>query len=249
MNKGVGFLFICLVWATPCPSQTEIDGFVPRLYRDSDHAQMPYRLFVPRGYDRTDAYPLIVWLHGAGGAGTDNLRQISGDQVPGTRIWLRPEVQAEHPAFILVPQSRGFWSEGQERLSPPLALVLKIIDSLEKEFSIDRKRIYLAGQSSGGLGTWELICRAPDVFAAAVPLCSPPYSFSYTARLAKIPIWAFNGANEDPEILSLSRKMIAALRKLGGAVRYTEYAGVGHEVWEYAFKEPDLVDWLFAQHR
>jgi predicted peptidase len=169
--------------------------------------------------------------------------------VPGTRIWTKPAVQRKYPAFILVPQSEGVWSVGGEVLSPRLALVLAILKSLKNEFNIDSKRIYLTGQSNGGLGTWEFISKKPDVFAAAICLCSPPFSLSYAARLARMPIWAFNGANEETTVLTMSREMIEAIREAGGAPRYTEYKGVGHEVWEHAFKEPGLVDWLFAQHR
>ncbi len=244
-----GFLLILIGAAVLCVSQTVIDGFIAKLYRDSNRQQMPYRLFIPKAYNKSQKYPLILWLHGAGGAGSDNVRQISGDQVPGTRIWLKPAVQAKYAAFILVPQSEGVWSVGGEALSPPLAQVLAIINSLKHEFSIDSNRIYITGQSNGGLGTWEFISKKPEVFAAAIALCSPPFSVNYAVRLARMPIWVFNGANDVASVLALSQEMIAAIQKAGGAPRYTEYKGVGHEVWEHAFKEPELVDWLFAQHK
>src|SRR5712692_8613502 len=103
---------------------------------------MPYLLFIPGGYDPQKTYPLIVWLHGAGGAGSDNLRQILGDQIPGTRTWTNPAIQAKDPAFVLVPQSPQSW--GVETLGPspgtlsePLALVVGILDAVIGEFSID----------------------------------------------------------------------------------------------------------------
>ncbi len=169
-----GLLAIFVVTSVPVCSQTVIDGFIPRLYRDADHQQMPYRLFIPKSYSKAQEYPLIIWLHGAGGAGTDNVLQISGDQVPGTRAWTKAEVQGKHPAFVLVPQSEGVWSVDSSELSPKLGLVLAIINALKNEFKIDSKRIYITGQSNGGFGTWELICRRPDVFAAAIALCSCP---------------------------------------------------------------------------
>jgi hypothetical protein len=43
--------------------------------------------------------------------------------------------------------------------------------------------------------------------------------------------------------------MIKKIRKAGGNPRYTEYAGDGHEIWNRVFREPDLVEWLFAQHK
>ena len=85
--------------------EDNIDGFVARLYRTRSGQTMPYRLFVPPGYDKSNAYPLVLWLHGAGGIGKDNRRQIQHDQVPGTHLWTKRENQTRHPAFVVVPQS------------------------------------------------------------------------------------------------------------------------------------------------
>src|SRR6185436_19896037 len=87
----------------------KVDGFVAHVYKNNRREQMPYRLFVPTGYDKSKRYPVVIWLHGAGGAGEDNLLNISGDQVPGTRLWTKTENQSRHPAFVLVPQSTGGW--------------------------------------------------------------------------------------------------------------------------------------------
>jgi hypothetical protein len=43
--------------------------------------------------------------------------------------------------------------------------------------------------------------------------------------------------------------MIEAVRKAGGAPLYTEYPGVGHNVFLWAYTEPALVEWLFARRR
>src|SRR5262245_17270691 len=86
-------------------AEDDIDGFSALIYRSPSGQTMPYRLFVPPGYDAQKQYPLILWLHGAGGAGTDNLAQISDDQIPGTRTWTQTHVQSRYPAFVLVPQN------------------------------------------------------------------------------------------------------------------------------------------------
>jgi predicted peptidase len=67
--------------------------------------------------------------------------------------------------------------------------------------------------------------------------------------IAQIPIWAFHGEADPTVPVTESRDMIAAIRKAGGNPRYTEYKGVGHEVWLKAFQEKGLVEWLFAQHK
>jgi predicted peptidase len=209
---------------------------------------MPYRLFIPPGYNDQKPYPLVLWLHGSGGAGTDNIAQISEDQVPGTHIWTEPQTQSQHPAFVLAPQNPGNWVERPEELSPGMLLVLGILESVKAEFNIDATRVYVAGQSDGGYGTWNLITQRPALFAAAIPICGGG-SPRLASRAAQIPIWVFHGRRDDVVPVTESRNMIAAIRKAGGHPQYTEYARMGHDVWKRALTESDLVPWLFDHLR
>ena len=203
---------------------------------------MPYRLFIPPAYDKARQYPLIIWLHGAGSVGNDNLKQISGASLRGTHTWIARQVQEKYPSFVLAPQSRGgAWDAD-------LPTVLEVLTSIEKEFNIDTSRIYVAGQSMGGFGTWDFITERPDLFAAGIPLCGGGDPMRANV-IARIPIWAFHGEADPTVPVTESRDMIAAIRKAGGNPRYTEYKGVGHEVWLKAFQEKGLVEWLFAQHK
>jgi len=54
---------------------------------------------------------------------------------------------------------------------------------------------------------------------------------------------------DDVEPVASSRAMIEALRKAGGRPRHTEYPDLGHNVFAWAYTEPALVEWLFAQKR
>src|SRR5258708_6261003 len=63
--------------------QDDVAGFSAREYTSGGET-MRYRLFVPDGLDPQKQYPIVVWLHGAGGMGVDNFRQLADDQVPGT---------------------------------------------------------------------------------------------------------------------------------------------------------------------
>jgi len=46
-----------------------------------------------------------------------------------------------------------------------------------------------------------------------------------------------------------TRHIVEALRGLGGNVRYTEFAGLGHNSWDAAYATPELWTWAFAQRR
>jgi predicted peptidase len=237
-------LLLALLSVGPVAAQKPVDGFQARTYK-----YMPYRLFVPPDYDHKRKYPLILWLHGSGSVGNDNLKQISGASLRGTHVWTAAANQAKHPAFVLAPQcppGRSWTNNVTHRPSSELLLVLEILETLRNEFNIDSSRIYIAGQSMGGYGAWSLITARPDLFAAAIPLCGGGDP-NRASAIAKIPVWAFHGEADTNVPVAESRKMIAAIQQAGGAPRYTEYKGVGHEVWFKAFQERTLVDWLFEK--
>jgi len=232
----------------PLLAQSTIDGFIGRVHK-SGKQSMPYRLFVPHGYDKTKRYPLVIWLHGGGSAGDDNVGQISLDNKLGTHFWTRKENQDKHPAFVLAPQSTATWdSNSGTNLSTELKLVLDILEVVQKDYSIDTNRMYVAGQSNGGIGAWGLITKKPGLFAAAIPLCGAGNP-DLAARVAKTPVWAFHGEKDDVIPVEHSRNMINAMKRAGGSPRYTEYKGIGHDIWEMAFKEPEIEEWLFSQHK
>ena len=241
-------------------------AFAPRVYVNRNGEQMPYRLFSPARLEPGRVYPLVVFLHGSSGSGTDNARQLEGGNLYGSLVWALPENQARHPAFVLAPQSNWNWPctiydpknppkiAADIKLCPPGALglgarlALEVIDSLVGELPIDRARIYVTGHSMGGAGTWHVIAQRPRFFAAAVPVCGRGQP--ETAPLMKdLPIWNFHGAADEVEPVSSSRRMIDALRKAGGRPRHTEYPDLGHTVFAWAYSEPALVEWLFAQKR
>jgi predicted peptidase len=242
MNRLALLTVIISLSAIPAMGQNEIDGFAARTYQRRPRQTMPYRLFIPPGYKKSDEYPLVLWLHGAGGIGDDNLRQIIDDQVPGTRLWTKPENLSRHPAFVLVPQSSARWPQVH------LSMVLGILDTVRSEFHIDPQRIYVIGQSIGGEAAWRLVTDNPRTFAAAIFVCSIAARPNRAASVATLPVWAFQGSEDKPGV-SATRDMIKAIRKAGGNPRYTEYAGAGHEIWNRVFREPDLAEWLFAQHK
>jgi predicted peptidase len=248
-------LCAALLALAPPARGTIRDGFLERIYKNEQGATMPYRLFVPPGYDAKKKYPLVLWLHGSAGRGNDNLLQISGGNTLGSHVWTTPENQSKYPAFVLAPQCPAdvFWATrgDPDHDSAQEALVLEILAALEKEFSIDAKRLYISGQSMGGEGTWDLILRHPDIFAAAIPLCGFRFDGGpFNAKVVtKVPIWAFQGLADEVVPAAEYRAVIEAVRAAGGKPQYTEYPGVGHNVWLKAFAEPELLPWVFAQHR
>jgi predicted peptidase len=218
---------------------------------------MPYRLFRP---DAKGKLPLVIYLSGSGGLGDDNLKQLQFGNTFGTRVWLLPENQKKFPCYVVAPQTDRGWarydvtqeSNGKAKVIPGLGdgsrMALEVVDALRREFPIDDGRIYVTGQSMGGAGVWNIIAGRPNFFAAAVPCCGSESTENGTESL-DTPLWCFHGAADQTVPVSISRERIAARRKAGGHPLYTEYAGVDHEVWQWAFTEPALIEWVFAQRR
>ncbi len=122
-----------------------------------------------------------------------------------------------------------------------------ILREVEQKYPVDPARVYLTGLSMGGFGSWNLASRHPDWFAALVPICGGGDP-SHAAELAKIPTWAFHGADDKVVPPSLSQQMIEAIRAAGGKPQYTELPGVGHDSWTPAYKDPNgVLPWMFEQ--
>lgn len=216
---------------------------------------MPYRLFRPKA---TGPLPLVVYLHGSGGQGDDNLKQMGLGNVFGTRVWALPDHQRRFPCYVVAPQTDRGWVRYEQgpgdsvaRVVPGLGdgarLAFEVIEALVREFPIDPRRIYLSGQSMGGAGAWHLLAQRPNYFAAAAILCGSRGVDAVDA--IRTPLWNFHGAADAVVPVQVSRERIAALRKAGARPLSTEYAGVGHNVWEWTYTEPSLLSWIFSRRR
>jgi poly(3-hydroxybutyrate) depolymerase len=206
-------------------------------------ARLPYRLFTPSGVTDGKRYPLVIFLHGIGERGSDNLLQINAN--PQGLVFVAYGHQAREAVFFAAPQcpSANTWSDStmQNRLSA-------FIEALAAELPIDTNRIYITGLSMGGYGCWSLLDAAPQKFAAAVPICGGGSALR-AAALKDLAIWNFHAADDGSVPISESRSMINALRSAGSGCVYTEYTSGGHGIWGQAYATPGLVEWTLAQQR
>jgi predicted peptidase len=237
------------------PKEGTRDMLEKKTYTDADGKTLPFRLLKPLNYNPKEKYPLVVFLHGAGERGDDNDKQL----VHGVPEFLTPETRKDYPCFLIAPQCPDgkkwvevdWGAESHEQPkepSEPMRLTLGLIDQMRKDYPIDAKRIYVTGLSMGGYGTWDVIARKPDLFAAAVPICGGADETTAT-KIVKISIWAFHGAQDPAVRVTRTRHMIAALKKGGGEPKYTEYPDEGHASWVPAYKDAAMMKWLFAQKK
>jgi predicted peptidase len=186
-------------------------------------------------------YPLVIFLHGRGSGGNDNEKQLGA----GAKSFTAKENFAKRPCFVLVPQCPddkiGWLGTTQDDL-------IELIRTAAKSLPVDKTRIYLTGLSMGGFGTWFAIAREPALFAAALPVCGGGDPATAMA-IRKVPIWAFHGAEDKVVPPSFSQKMVEALKKIDGSIKYTELPGVKHNAWDHVYANQEVHEWLFSQQQ
>lgn len=222
---------------------------------ESGQEKLLYRMMTPENPTPTTKYPLVIFLHGAGERGSDNDAQL----VHGVKDFANPEARKLYPCFLIAPQCPNEtkwvevdWSasfhQRPEKPSSPAGLLLKLIEKMSAQFPIDTNRIYITGLSMGGYGTWDLIARKPELFAAAVPVCGGGDEKDGQI-ITKIPIWAFHGSKDTVVKPERTINMIEAIKKAGGNPKVTLYPEVGHNSWVNAYSGPEMLKWLFNQKK
>jgi len=240
--------------AAKAQNQAGVPGRITREWKDAAGVSIPCQIFLPLNYEKARKYPLVLCLHGSGEMKSP---PYTAKTAASTAL-LYPSLRAKYPAFLLVPQTTIGWVKRPERKGnivtaglqsegPALKLVMQGLAEVMKEFSVDADRVYVSGQSMGGVGTWSLILHHPDIFAAAVPICG--VGDPQQADKIRCPVWDFHGAKDRTVPVACSRDMVAALKKAGREVKYTEFPDVDHSSWVPAWAEPELAPWLFSKHR
>ncbi|HUP10821.1 MAG TPA: dienelactone hydrolase family protein, partial [Niastella sp.] len=188
--------------------------------------------------------------------------------IHGGKMFADSAHRQQFPAFVVVPQCPGtdFWArlkrepgkldslgkfrfDSNEPIGTSLSLVSQLMDSLVATGTVSKKQVYVGGLSMGGMGTFELLWRKPNFFAAAFPICGGGDPDKVAIYAKKFPLWIFHGDNDQTVPVSNSRLMRNRLMAAGAKVKYTEYPGVGHNSWDNVFVEPGLFEWLFKQKK
>ena len=208
---------------------------------NEDEIDLKYLFYLPKDYYNAKkiAWPLILFLHGMGERGNDlELVKIHG--IPKI-----VKTQKDFPFIAVSPQcpTEYVWRD-KKMLQAVESLILKII----KNYRIDKTRVYITGLSMGGYGTWALAARLPDLFAAAVPICGGGDPTTVNV-LKNLPIWVFHGGLDEVVLPEESEKMVQALERAGGKVRYTLYPKAYHDSWTETYDSPALYDWLLSNRK
>lgn len=230
--------------------------FAKCYYTDTCGTVLPYRLLKPQNIDTTKQYPVVLFLHGAGERGNDNETQLTYmDKIFGSSNF-----RQKYPCYVILPQcAENFrWCETDwtlpshtipDTISVYLNAANQLLDSIVAAVNGDTSRLYITGMSMGGFGTWDLISRYPQKFAAAVPICGGA-DLDMACILKDMPIKTFHGSTDKLVKVTRTRNMTIAIHKCGGnKIDYTELTGKGHLIWNQVYNMPSTFQWMFAQKK
>lgn len=175
----------------------EVEGL--EVFEPKQEGGVLYRLYSPKA---TSPRPLLLFLHGGGNGGTDNITQVATDY--GTIQFAQ-----KYPDFYVMAPT----APQPERFAPPpvtkndfahsdqvgkfgwhreyLAAVCDIIRGMIAEGKVDARRVYVTGMSMGGAGTIRAMSVGAGLFAAAVPICPSmtPETYHILCGLVDAKIW------------------------------------------------------------
>lgn len=241
-----------LLAACVCFSTRARADYEPNKYVEPNTNQvLEYNLYVPANLAPGSKYPLLVYLHAANDEAMPH-RTLASDGKGWVPQLIRAD-QGKTTAFYMIPISQSNASGWGDPLAPISAaekfegrLTVVALKQLLEKYPIDPERLYVSGASMGARGTYDLLRRYPDLFAAGAP-CASPALPADAAVYAAQNIWAVMGS-EDP-VAQPNRDTITAIRKVCGNPIYTELAGHGHDSWRSIYPMPEFIAWMFAQRR
>ena len=252
-----------------------VEDFKQLVYTDPNYKneKLMYNLYVPKNYDPSKKYPLVLFMHDAGVVSNNPTKTLT--QGLGAVIWATPSEQAKHECFVLAPQYTSVIAGDSSTTTEPMDITVDLVKELEKQYSIDPNRLYNTGQSMGGRTSIAMDIKYPDMFAASL-LVACQWDPTKVTPMAKDNLWiivsegdskaspgmdaitealkmqgatvsskaAWNAEASAAELSTDVSKMLAA----GCNINYTVFKNGNHRyTWLYAYTIEGVRDWLFKQ--
>ncbi|MCR4674916.1 MAG: alpha/beta hydrolase, partial [Lachnospiraceae bacterium] len=207
--------------------------------------------------------PIVVVFHGYGD--TNNLLTYR------TAVeWAEPDNQALRPCYVLAPvidDTTYYSASGRDKVFED---IYEILNQMIADGKVDSTKIYIMGNSFGGLSTFEFCEKYPDMVAGALALCPAlPYSTHVASRfedMKDVPIWICHASGDNTIPVTASQNAVKKLEALSATeVHYTEYtdeemnsfgassdpdATYSYHHVELAVMETDsYMEWLFSKEK
>ena len=258
ISKFKYLILVPFILFISCSVGAPIDEYSAEVWKSPNGGSINYRYRLPYKVEEGKKYPMLFFLHGAGGRGVDNKGQLL--DANSIDAFKSQKLLSKFNSYVFagqVPEGEQWvnvdWTSNDHqmpKISNSMQKTLEALDAfiIDSNNQVDVNRIYIMGLSMGGYGTWDAVQRRPNFFAAAVPICGGGDK-SMAKSLINVPIWSWHG-NKDQVINVLrSREMNSAIKRSGGSPKYTEVKGRGHDVWLDVWSSDDLWEWLYSQSK
>lgn len=222
-------------------------SFIPK-YEKLDYYDAEQKLTIRCRFSKAkseDKRPLLLYLHGAGSFGEDNIKQLAE--------YLTVGIKVKNDCHILLPQFSGSLRNDVKDIINYVKSLKNLIESLGKIYNIDKDRIYITGISFGGECVWYSIYENPDYYAAAIPLMgNMPHAYSDYFELknfADANIWAAHATDDKVVSIDDDLYLYEKIKEIGRNIRLSKYENGGHSIIRKFYKNENWQDWLFAQRK
>ena len=196
-------------------SQQAAPAVLQRTFVSPEAGRILYGISIPAGYTSGEPRPLVLALHPGGERtpyyGLSFMRSIVS---PALR---------DLGAIIVAPDCPArAWSDPTSDRA-----VMALLESVMREYAVDRRRILVTGFSMGGRGTWFMSARHSDFFTAAIPIAGSSGD-EPLERLGRIPTYVIHSRNDQVVPFGPDEQTTLQLGKLGRVVRFEPLDGIGH---------------------
>ncbi|RXF67663.1 alpha/beta fold hydrolase [Arcticibacter tournemirensis] len=225
--------------------------FEKHVFRQANK-ELPYRLLLPKNYNKKQKYPVIVTLHNSSRIGSDNEKQLEHL----SKIWIRPEIYRKYNVVVIAPQFNtrsSIYAENQSGILSSksfddIHLVVELINQIEKEHNIDKSKIYLVGYSMGASTAQNLINLYPEKFAAIVSIAAVP-DFSNLKAWKHKNIYLIHGKNDVDNPYKGSEELFSRLKHNKNVI-FKTYNNLDHHNITIPFLLSDEIpNWLFKEQK
>ncbi|MCA8998325.1 MAG: hypothetical protein KDA80_15100, partial [Planctomycetaceae bacterium] len=216
------------------------------LVHTDQHGDHKYVVFLPAGYTPERKWPVVMYLHGASCRGRDGRAQLMAGLGPGVK--LREET---FPMIAVFPQCERFdgrllggWSEYPDDADR----ALRILAEVEQNYSVDTNHRVLTGVSMGAFGTWAIAAKAPEMWAAIIPISGGGKDW-FPEQLKGIPTWAFHAADDNIVPPSESGELVDGINARGGRAFLSILPHGGHNIGAPVFNRDEVFAWMVTPEK
>ncbi len=260
-------LLIIALCATALVSKAENFDYDSDIYERqmfvSGQDTLLYRIAYPENFNPKKKYPVVLFMHGAGDRGNNNIRQL----ILGGQFFISEPVRKDYPAIVIYPQcpATEMWTKRrkeqpskdaewvftfpvEEEIPTSAKLVNLLMDDVIAKPYTDQRRIYIMGISMGGIGTLDFLYRWEEKYAAAVIICGA-HDVRYADTYKNAPVWFLHGDADNVVPMHYSKEIYEAIKDGNKNTRYTVFPGADHSIWNQTFSQPDLLEWTFSNKK